>query len=188
MFESFHLVWAGIGENIWQRFWTNQYQFRNVVEPGQWGGGYLRASQRIYVCAYVHAKITIQETSFETFRSILKHIYSGCCEVNEENALKLLQASKLFCLEDLSQRIESFLLHAISISTATDIILAAVRYSLKQLEESCIEFIIDHYSAFVASGAFASLSDRPDILITLLERIQPRNRSASSGSVNSDTQ
>ena len=125
----------------------------------------------------VNAEITLADISSSTFRSVIKYMYTGECSVNHDNALELLHAAHMFCLDGLSRGIESFLFQAVSVENAIEILIAAHRFTLSDLEEHCVEFIIDNYERFVCGKGFSRLAAHPQILISIMERIKrPKKR------------
>ena len=136
-------------------------------------------------CDKAVAEITISDTSAQAFRAIIKFMYTGMCDVHHNNALELLHAAHLFCLDGLARGIESFLYQAISVETAIEILIAAHTFTLVDLEEHCVEFIIDHYEIFVSDQGFSKLATHPQILINIMERIKrpKKRRSFRNGSV-----
>lgn len=143
-------------------------------------GGMREASE----CEKAGAEITMSDTRAPTFRTVIKFMYTGMCNVHHDNALELLHAAHLFCLDGLARGIESFLYQAVSVETAIEILVAAHTYSLADLEEHCVEFIIDHYEIFVFGKGFSKLATHPQILISIMERIKrpKKRRSFRSGS------
>ena len=127
-------------------------------------------------------EIAIADTRAPAFRAVIKYMYTGQCGVHHNNALELLHAAHLFCLDGLAKSIESFLFRAVATETAIEIIVAAHTYSLKELEEHCVEFIIDNYEMFATSQeGFAKLASYPHILIGIMERIRkPKKRKSTS--------
>ncbi len=145
-------------------------------------GGMREASE----CEKAGAEITILDTRAATFRTVIKFIYTGMCNVHHDNALELLHAAHLFCLDGLARGIESFLYRAVSVDTAIEILVAAHTYSLVDLEEHCVEFIIDHYEMFVFGKGFSKLATHPQILISIMERIKRPKKRRSLRSASGD--
>ena len=124
-------------------------------------------------------EISLTDTRAVTFQCVIKYIYTGLCSVNHNNALELLHAAHLFCLDGLAKAIEVFLFRAVSTETALEIIIAANTFNLIELKAHCVEYIIDHYETFVPN--LAKLSNHPQILITIMESMRkPKKRRGSS--------
>jgi hypothetical protein len=120
-------------------------------------------------------EISIADTRASTFRCVIKYMYTGMCNVHHNNALELLHAAHLFCLDGLAKAIEVFLYRAVSTETAMEIIVAANTFSLIELEAHCVEYIIDHYEMFVPH--LSKLAAHPQILIMIMESMRkPKKR------------
>jgi hypothetical protein len=126
------------------------------------------------------SEISLPDTTAATFRSVVKYMYTGVCSINHNNALELLHAAHLFCLDGLAKAIEIFLFRAVSTETAMEIIVAANTFSLVDLEAHCVEYIIDHYETFVPH--LTKLASHPQILITIMESMRkPKKRKSNKG-------
>ena len=121
--------------------------------------------------AHQDTPIPIPDMTYETFMAILAFIYTGGVTITHENVFELLEASHLFCLEELSKRLDKYLTESITDDTAIEILIASKAFSLDVLAEKCIAHVIANYDTFNEKDAFKLLQGQPSLLLEILKRI-----------------
>ena len=121
--------------------------------------------------AHQDTPIPIPDMTYETFMATLAFVYTGGVTITHENVFELLEASHLFCLEELSERLEKYLAESITDDTAIEILIASKAFSLDVLAEKCLAHVIANYDKFNEKDAFKLLQGQPSLLLEILKRI-----------------
>ncbi|KAJ5074632.1 pep-cterm sorting domain-containing protein [Anaeramoeba ignava] len=112
-------------------------------------------------------KIKFDGISTSSMKSILKYIYTGNIEINLENAIDILFASRKIYIEEVANFVEKFIKESINIENVIEIVIIAKKHNWQQLYQQCMSFIEDNIIYILRSSSFETLSE--DILLDILE-------------------
>ena len=87
----------------------------------------------------------INYCKYNIFLDILKYIYNGKININNNNYLDLLDLSCLYLLDKLKCKIITYLKNNISFNNIFDILIICNKYDLDNLIHICLKFIIFNY-------------------------------------------
>lgn len=90
-------------------------------------------------------EITIDNVSYDTFRSIMEYLYTGFTDVSLHNAVELLRASDTFLLKELGEQCEGILSKALvsaEVEVVIEILLLAYTYSCQELLDSSCTLLL----------------------------------------------
>uniref|UniRef100_A0A383W3D1 BTB domain-containing protein n=1 Tax=Tetradesmus obliquus TaxID=3088 RepID=A0A383W3D1_TETOB len=102
------------------------------------------------------SSIDIPNISYETFTAMMRYIYVGSVEVEQELALPLLQASDQYLLEGLKRLCEAALAQSLSVENLVDVWQASEAYSAPQLAKRCVLFALEHCTEIIALDSAAA--------------------------------
>ena len=103
-------------------------------------------------------EISISNLSFKAFWEVLKYLYTDMIENNPENALEILEAADLLCLDRLKKICEQNILASIDIENAATVYQAADLHSIGSLKEATLEFILANFDKVSKSNGFKQMA------------------------------
>lgn len=95
------------------------------------------------------AVIEIPNIGYETFTAMMRYIYVGTVDVQQDQALPLLQASDQYLLEGLKRLCEAALAESLSVENLVDVWQASEDYSAPQLAKRCVLFALEHVTEII---------------------------------------
>lgn len=121
------------------------------------------------------AEATQREVSLnvplDTFKIILKYVYSGCLslrKIEDEEILELLGLTDEYGIDVLKLAIAADLKANIHLENCCSILDAALLYKLQTLSDACLKFMDRNATEVLGSSGFKTLSQ--DSLCALLDR------------------
>jgi hypothetical protein len=132
----------------------------------------------------MEVEIEIRDSSPEIFCNILRYIYLQQVEINQENAVPMLQAAQLYNLQDLQERIEDYLGKQLTIQNMWYYWKLSHELGANILKAQCAAFFADNIGEVVKTEGFTQHSQ--DILLGELA-IEKSNNNLNLTSLLKDT-
>uniref|UniRef100_A0AC35F844 BTB domain-containing protein n=1 Tax=Panagrolaimus sp. PS1159 TaxID=55785 RepID=A0AC35F844_9BILA len=104
------------------------------------------------------APIKIEGYSYDDFKLFLTFLYSGQCELSNDNIFAMFDIAKFYGVAAFKDVCEEFLVQTeLTLDNIFLMIEFAKKYSLKKLEESITKFISDNFAMCFKSAQFQAL-------------------------------
>ncbi|KAF8058408.1 hypothetical protein HT031_005532 [Scenedesmus sp. PABB004] len=128
------------------------------------------------------ASIDIPNIGYGTFTCMMRYIYCGSVQVDQDDAMDLLQASDQYLLEGLKRLCEAALAQSLSVENLLDVWQASEAYSAPQLAKRCVLFALEHCQAIIGAPPPPAPADSADAasaaaFAELMQRMVPALRS-----------
>jgi hypothetical protein len=101
--------------------------------------------------------IKIFDCSVETFMKVLDFIYTGQCNITEQNCFGILEQANFFQLTRLIAMCENFWYNQINIDNAASLLEFAHHVNATQLKQFAMEYIFKHVKEVVSTPAWREL-------------------------------
>uniref|UniRef100_A0A914P770 BTB domain-containing protein n=1 Tax=Panagrolaimus davidi TaxID=227884 RepID=A0A914P770_9BILA len=99
--------------------------------------------------------IKIETYKFNDFKELLSFIYSGECNLTDENIFTMLDMSEFYQIEDLKELCDKFLSKMeFNLSCTFDMLETSNKYSMIQMKESIQNFIFQNFKTIFKSDEF----------------------------------
>ncbi|KHN86034.1 RCC1 and BTB domain-containing protein 1 [Toxocara canis] len=105
------------------------------------------------------AVVEVPHYSYAVYRSFIRWLYTDELHIDIDDAVGLLDLSNCYCENELKHRCSEFIKKGISIENAATFYAAALRFEVKDLEEFCFQFCLNHMTAVTQTEAFARMDD-----------------------------
>jgi len=107
-------------------------------------------------------EIPIKDASPEVFIELLRFIYTGRCNFDEDNLVPLLSLADLWTLDKLTAQCEVEIMQSVTKSNVMELIEVAIRYNSPKLHRALVGFALEHLDLLtdVPNGQWDSLSSR----------------------------
>ena len=127
-------------------------------------------------------RVIIQDICPEVFKQLLQFIYSGrVCEPLTENiAQTLYVAADKYDIDDLKEECVDFLLSCIRMDNALDLMVYAHLYSIKQLEDHALAFVVENGQEICMKSEWEELTKNYPQLCVMATRMMMVHKSATS--------
>ena len=102
--------------------------------------------------------------------AVFDFIYTGVIVLTEENIECIVNAARLFLLSDLCDACSEFLTTNLAPCTCLSIFPLAIRYSLDNLYDACIEILMSWFQ-FMLCNKPEALEITPDIMVCLIDEL-----------------
>ena len=112
--------------------------------------------------------IDLPDCEYEGVLEMLRYMYSGEVELNENNVMQVLYVAKKYILPSLAQECINFLHRNVDLANVVCILSHAQRYDEKSLADQCWELIDRETEEVVKSEEFATIERR--LLEALVKR------------------
>eukprot|EP01129_Flabellula_baltica_P004454 TRINITY_DN1549_c0_g1_i2.p1 TRINITY_DN1549_c0_g1~~TRINITY_DN1549_c0_g1_i2.p1 ORF type:complete len:403 (+),score=81.96 TRINITY_DN1549_c0_g1_i2:286-1494(+) len=117
--------------------------------------------------------VDVTDFSYQDFMEVIKFIYTGECDINEDNCSELIRASDYFQLDRLKAQCEYFWYRDISTENAGHLLAFAERYNALQLRNYTLEFIFENINEVVKSESWKEI-DQETLTYILVESVSRR--------------
>ena len=97
-------------------------------------------------------EVRMSDMTCETIRCILKYLYTTELDVNSDNALEVLRAANLLCLESLEKECCVVLLGPMSEKSAVEYALLTEQYGMTSLLDSSVGYLVKHCKYLMNNG------------------------------------
>uniref|UniRef100_A0A914P3A9 BTB domain-containing protein n=1 Tax=Panagrolaimus davidi TaxID=227884 RepID=A0A914P3A9_9BILA len=105
-------------------------------------------------------KIKIETYKFDDFKELLTFIYSGECNLTNENILTILDMSEFYQIEDLKELCDVFLSKKeLNLANVFRLLETSNKYSLTQTMKLIHNFITQNFSNFIKSDEFFNANE-----------------------------
>ena len=104
----------------------------------------------------------------DDLNSVLDYLYTGTISLSEENISSLTNAACFLLLTDLQTACSEFLIKNISPSTCINIFVLSERYSMKKLQDACLE-VIKAWLPFGLCYSSEVLNLMPSCLVVMIK-------------------
>ncbi|CAF3667655.1 unnamed protein product [Rotaria sordida] len=88
--------------------------------------------------------ISINKTDPETMKQVIVFLYTAKCDLNERNALHILDAAGRYDIKSLKVHAAQFLVNHINTNNVLTLIESAYKYDNLLLKQRCIDYFIDN--------------------------------------------
>uniref|UniRef100_F1L139 RCC1 and BTB domain-containing protein 1 n=1 Tax=Ascaris suum TaxID=6253 RepID=F1L139_ASCSU len=105
------------------------------------------------------AVVEVPHYSYAVYRSFIRWVYTDELHIDIEDAVGLLDLANCYCENELKHRCSQFIKKSVSIENAATFYASALRFEVKDLEEFCFQFCLNHMTAVTQSEAFARMDD-----------------------------
>ncbi|CAF2109188.1 unnamed protein product [Rotaria magnacalcarata] len=114
--------------------------------------------------------ITVPNTDTETMKQVILFMYTARCNINEDNAIELLNAAGRFDIKSLKVFSGSFIAEHITLHNVLNLMKSAYDYDNKLVRQKCTAFFIDNAQEIMAMKETWKIFavNRPDIIAELL--------------------
>lgn len=103
-------------------------------------------------------ELVIEGIRVETFLQFLEYLYSDSVDIELGAAMELFEAADRFGMERLKKQCEYVMYGAISIDTASEILLAADLHSAEGLRDRCLRFVVSNFDQVSLTKGFHDMS------------------------------
>lgn len=138
----------------------------------------LSARSRLFADMFQQMKVSerihIQDVQLEIFKDLLHYLYSGriSTPLTELLARPLFVAADKYHVDDLKEECGGFLLGSIGMDNAIDLMIWAHMYSVDNLKEAALTFVVGHGEEICLSKEWEELTkNHPDLCVLATRRI-----------------
>jgi hypothetical protein len=115
-------------------------------------------------------RIRLEEIKPDIVKEMLHYIYSGRCNLDEENAIDIYAAAERFSLSTLKEASETYLIDILGERNALQILSAFDSFSNIRLKNKTIQYINAHHQHLFESKEWAKLKTKnPDLVYQVYE-------------------
>eukprot|EP01135_Chromosphaera_perkinsii_P004443 Nk52_evm21s281 gene=Nk52_evmTU21s281 len=117
--------------------------------------------------------ISVPNIRPEVFAGILQFLYTGKADISYDNVFELYRAADQYCLEELKQNAEDFVIQEITIDNVASFFVSADHWKVFSVREFCLKLAVQEFNEVSITPSFLSevLQHQP----LLLEILQARN-------------
>ena len=123
-------------------------------------------------------ELVIEGLRVEIFLQFLEYLYSDSVDIQLGAAMELFEAADRFGMDRLKKQCEYVMYGAISIDTASEILLAADLHSAEGLRDRCLRFVVSNFDQVSLTKGFHDMS-RANLELNL-EILQKRMENKSA--------
>lgn len=103
-------------------------------------------------------ELVIEGIRVEIFLQFLEYLYSDSVDIHLGAAMELFEAADRFGMDRLKKQCEYVMYGAISVDTASEILLAADLHSAEGLRDRCLRFVISNFDQVSLTKGFHDMS------------------------------
>jgi len=103
-------------------------------------------------------ELVIEGIRVEIFLQFLEYLYSDSVDIQLGAAMELFEAADRFGMDRLKKQCEYVMYGAISVDTASEILLAADLHSAEGLRDRCLRFVISNFDQVSLTKGFHDMS------------------------------